>query len=78
VLPLLKRKDWETFKNVMRLWGIVLLANLVGSIAMAYVLARTPAFNDHERATFLHLSMEAMKPTVESTVVANSSGHMAA
>jgi formate/nitrite transporter FocA (FNT family) len=31
ILSLLKRRDLRTFLNVMRLWGIVLVTNLIGA-----------------------------------------------
>src|SRR4051812_42738498 len=43
MLPLLQRRDGKTFMNVMRLWGIVLLANLLGAAAIALVAAKTSA-----------------------------------
>src|SRR3954465_1867477 len=43
VLPLLRRKDLPTLSNMLRLWGVVLAANLIGAAAMAWVLSRTSA-----------------------------------
>lgn len=42
VLPLLERPSRRRFRLMMRLWGLVLAANLVGVLVMAVVLARTP------------------------------------
>ena len=41
ILPLLRKRDGRTLSNVGRLWITVLLANLVGAIVFALVLART-------------------------------------
>ena len=40
ILPLLARKDAGTFLRVLRLWGIVLSANLVGTFLFALCVAR--------------------------------------
>ena len=45
MLPLLERKNVGTFWRVMRLWGIVLLANLTGALLLAFVIAKTAVFS---------------------------------
>jgi formate/nitrite transporter FocA (FNT family) len=62
MLPLLKRKDSKTFLNVMRLWGVVLAANLIGALAIALVAARTGLFEQEVRQEFVAMGEEAMKP----------------
>jgi len=61
MLPLLKRKDGATAKNVLRLWTIVLVANLTGALLVAIVCARTNAFDPHVRAAFVELGHKAME-----------------
>jgi formate-nitrite transporter family protein len=41
ILPLLKKRNGEAFGNVLRLWAVVLAANVVGALCFAFVLART-------------------------------------
>ncbi|HEY2324299.1 MAG TPA: formate/nitrite transporter family protein [Thermoanaerobaculia bacterium] len=41
ILPLLTKRNRETFLNVCRLWAAVLVANLIGAILVALVLAKT-------------------------------------
>lgn len=41
ILPLLTKRNRETFLNVCRLWAAVLVANLVGALVVAAVLAKT-------------------------------------
>jgi formate-nitrite transporter family protein len=41
VLPLLYRRDFSCLISLLRLWGIVLAANLVGTLLFAVVLAYT-------------------------------------
>ena len=43
MLPLLRKRDRATLLNVARLWLVVLAANIVGTIIIAFVLARTDA-----------------------------------
>ncbi|HKO54484.1 MAG TPA: formate/nitrite transporter family protein [Thermoanaerobaculia bacterium] len=45
VLPFLSRPRLKTFANVARVWGVVLAANVIGAIVVAYVLARSEAVN---------------------------------
>ena len=42
VLPLLHNRDAGTFVRVLRLWGLVLVANLAGTIIVAAAIAWTP------------------------------------
>ena len=41
VLPLLEHPTRRHFRQLLRLWGLVLVANLVGAVVMAFLLART-------------------------------------
>src|SRR6185437_638762 len=45
ILPLLTRRDRETFWRVARLWAIVLVANVVGAFIVAWALMNTPALS---------------------------------
>jgi formate-nitrite transporter family protein len=47
VLPLLLRKNSETFYRMLRLWAVVLSANLVGTFLFAFCLAKVPIFDAH-------------------------------
>lgn len=48
IIPLLHRRDLETLEQTLRLWGMLLLGNLAGTLLFAVVLARTPAISDPE------------------------------
>src|SRR4051812_10404742 len=52
ILPLLHRKNFDTLLQVLRLWSIVLIANLVGALIIAWVLGNTEAFRPEVRQTF--------------------------
>ena len=47
VLPLLLRKDLDTFLRMIRLWIVVLSANLVGTFLFALCLGKTAIFDAH-------------------------------
>lgn len=62
MLPLLHRRTWRSLGNVLRLWGVVLVANLLGCLALALVVARTGTFEPAIRAEFAHLGQQALAP----------------
>lgn len=47
VLPLLRRPGMRSFVRLLRVWGILLVGNLLGALIIAIVLARTPMIADH-------------------------------
>jgi formate/nitrite transporter FocA (FNT family) len=47
VIPLLHNRDGRTLLGMLRLWGILLLGNLLGALAFGFVLARTPVTDPH-------------------------------
>jgi formate/nitrite transporter FocA (FNT family) len=59
ILPLLRRKNLATLRNVGRLWGVVLVANLAGCLAVSWLMARTSAFPVELRNVFGTVSREA-------------------
>jgi formate/nitrite transporter FocA (FNT family) len=60
ILPLLHRRDLKTLWHVMRLWVVVLAANLVGAAVIASVLGNTEAFRPEVRRAFDEIGREAM------------------
>ena len=61
ILPLLQKKKHATAGNVLRLWSIVLLANLLGALIIAFVAARTSAFSPDIQKAFLEIGHKAME-----------------
>jgi formate/nitrite transporter FocA (FNT family) len=59
IIPLLVQRNVETLKNVLRLWAVVLAANLVGTLAVAWVLGHTNIFEPTVRESFKTLSLES-------------------
>jgi formate/nitrite transporter FocA (FNT family) len=49
VLPLLLRKDLSTLLRMLRLWAVVLSANLVGTFLFAMAIGKTAIFDEHTR-----------------------------
>ncbi|HEY0780346.1 MAG TPA: formate/nitrite transporter family protein, partial [Gemmatirosa sp.] len=53
LLPLLERRDQQTLRGVLRLWGIVLPGNVLGALVFALLAAHTPMI-DGPLQTSLH------------------------
>lgn len=47
ILPLMVRKDSVTFGRVLKLWAVVLSANLLGTFLFAVCVAKIPLFDSH-------------------------------
>jgi formate-nitrite transporter family protein len=69
VLPLLQRKDSRTLRNVLRLWGVVLAANLLGALAFALVAEKTSAFEPDVRETIHQIGRETMSHGFGTTLL---------
>jgi len=61
ILPLLKRKPHATLANVLRLWAVVLVANLLGTLLVALVAARTEAFDYEVRKAFVEIAHKTLE-----------------
>src|SRR3954470_1181840 len=69
VLPLLKRADRKTAANVLRLWAVVLAANLLGALAVALAAAWSDAFDPPARAAFAEIGRHALGPGFGAVLV---------
>ena len=69
IVPLLTRKTGEMLGRVLRLWGIVLVANLAGTILFAWVVARTTLFEPDVHAAFLGLASESLRGDFATTLL---------
>ncbi|MFL5560326.1 MAG: formate/nitrite transporter family protein [Gemmatimonadaceae bacterium] len=63
MVPLLARPSRERFRNVLRLWGIVLLTNVIGTILFSLMMAKTSVFDEKLKAAFLAIGLEAIEPS---------------
>jgi formate/nitrite transporter FocA (FNT family) len=69
IIPLLARRDLKTFARVIRLWTVVLLANLAGAHLFAWVVGTTPMFQPEVRSSMLALAKEAANVTFGEAVL---------
>lgn len=60
ILPLLRHHNSHNLKQVLRLWMVVLLANLIGALLFAFVLGRTELFQSDVRAAFTSIAHESL------------------
>ncbi|MBV8516104.1 MAG: formate/nitrite transporter family protein [Acidobacteria bacterium] len=63
MLPLFHRRDARTFANVLRVWGIVLVANVIGCLIFAFVLARTELVDGEVFAALKALATQSTSHT---------------
>lgn len=59
IIPLLAKRDLATFLAVLRLWSVVLLANLVGTHLFAWVLRNTPVLKPELQPVLHELATDA-------------------
>lgn len=59
VVPLLAKRNWETFWKVARLWTIVLLANMAGAHAASWALSNTSMFTPEVQHAFQEIGRSA-------------------
>lgn len=69
ILPLLHRRDPATLKNVLRLWMVVLAANLFGALIFAWAAGNTAAFPPQVRHAFQEIGHEAMAVSFGNAVL---------
>ena len=62
ILPLLAHKNMATVKKVLRLWGVVLAANIVGTFLFAFALARLGFLEPRLQAAVLSVSLAHAGP----------------
>jgi formate/nitrite transporter FocA (FNT family) len=60
VLPLLKERTGGMLVKVLRLWGVVLLANLLGAFAFAMMAASTRTFEPEVATAFTEIARSAV------------------
>lgn len=62
ILPLLREKKLAILGNVMRLWTIVLVANLAGAFIFAWLLGHGDFFEENARQNFTEIAQESIQP----------------
>jgi formate/nitrite transporter FocA (FNT family) len=69
IVPLLTRKTGEMLGRVLRLWWIVLVTNLLGTIVFGWVLARTTLFDPEVHTAFLGVASETLRGDFATTLL---------
>jgi formate/nitrite transporter FocA (FNT family) len=61
VLPFLQRKDPATLARMLRLWAVVLTANMAGAFVFAFTISQTEIFEPNVRTAFAEIGRDALK-----------------
>ncbi len=69
VIPLLYRRDLPTLRRVAELWGVVLAANLVGTLVFALVVATSGVFGEPAGRAFVELGRATLEASFGVTFV---------
>lgn len=69
ILPLLKRRTMDCVRNVLRLWGAVLIANLIGALVFALAVGRLAVVNDAVRRALSDIARESLQFDVPTTLL---------
>jgi formate/nitrite transporter FocA (FNT family) len=57
VIPFLHKRDAETLTKMLRLWGLLLVGNLVGTVVFAFVMQRTSLLEADVKTHLDHIAM---------------------
>jgi formate-nitrite transporter family protein len=60
VIPLLHKRDRRTLFKMLRMWGLLILGNLVGALIIAFVIARTTMIEPSLHPSLQEVSEKAM------------------
>ena len=63
VLPVLRRRALWVLRKMISLWGIVLAANLIGALGIAWVLGHTAVFDEHIRGVMAEIAAQGIGDT---------------
>jgi formate/nitrite transporter FocA (FNT family) len=69
ILPLLHNRNRHTLLRVLKLWGIVLAANIAATWVFAAVIAHTSLFAPEIKEAFSHISRKVIESPFETTVM---------
>jgi formate/nitrite transporter FocA (FNT family) len=69
VLPVLARRNWLSIMRMLRLWGIVLAANLAGAHIIAWTLANTGVFGAETQDSMAHIARVTIAVTPGEAVL---------
>jgi formate/nitrite transporter FocA (FNT family) len=60
VLPFLTRKDWKSFIQMLRLWIVVFLANIAGTVVFAFLISHGSLFQTPVNQALKDVAIEAL------------------
>ncbi|UEM04697.1 formate/nitrite transporter family protein [Skermanella rosea] len=63
ILPLLYERSWVGLRDVLRLWAIVFMANILGTLLFAFCVEGTGVFSPEAKEQFLELGIHAAEPS---------------
>lgn len=69
IIPLLAWRNLATLMKVLRLWAVVLFANLVGAHIFAWVVGNTPMFALEVQGSMLALAKQAAQVTFGEAIL---------
>ncbi|MCI0993642.1 hypothetical protein HNO91_09780 [Pseudomonas corrugata] len=61
VLPIMSKPTLGNFGRLLRLWGVVLVGNLCGTLLVAYVMLHLPIFDPRTDLAFLEIGRKVME-----------------
>lgn len=64
VLPVMSKPTLNNFGRLLRLWSVVLVGNLTGTLLVAYVMLHLPIFDPKTDAAFLEIGHKVMENNV--------------
>jgi formate/nitrite transporter FocA (FNT family) len=69
ILPLLKRRTLQTLRNVLRLWGAVLLANLLGALLFAVAVGRLAVVESGVQRALSDIARDSLRFDAPTTLL---------
>lgn len=61
VLPIMSKPTIKNFGRLLRLWAVVLVGNLMGTLLVAYVMLHLPIFDTQTDKAFLEIGRKVME-----------------
>ncbi len=61
VLPVMTKPTLNNFGRLLRLWGVVLVGNLMGTLLVSYVMLHLPIFDSQTDHAFLEIGRKVME-----------------
>ena len=61
VLPIMSKPTLNNFGRLLRLWAVVLVGNLIGTLLVAYVMLHLPIFDTQTDMAFLEIGRKVME-----------------